>query len=116
MRVCVGEGRSFVEEIVHLVIYPRVWKQMNGMYIRRLKTNECRSPLSHSVAAPAIIIAGINAWKLWNEHWSHYTTTPPNEVKIEYPYQNIRVKSFPWGDGDKVRFPTCVLCRFEIDG
>ena len=27
---------------------------------------------------------------------------PPLEERPEYPYQNIRVKNFPWGDGDKV--------------
>jgi hypothetical protein len=27
---------------------------------------------------------------------------PPLEERTEYPYQNIRVKNFPWGDGDKV--------------
>jgi hypothetical protein len=28
---------------------------------------------------------------------------PPLEERVEYPYQNIRVRNFPWGDGDKVR-------------
>ena len=32
---------------------------------------------------------------------------PPLEERVEYPYQNIRVKSFPWGNGDKV---SCSLC------
>ena len=27
---------------------------------------------------------------------------PPLEERTEYPYQNIRTKNFPWGDGDKV--------------
>jgi len=26
---------------------------------------------------------------------------PPPEERVEYPYQNIRTKNFPWGDGDK---------------
>lgn len=29
---------------------------------------------------------------------------PPLEERTEYPYQNIRSKNFPWGDGDKVSF------------
>lgn len=49
---------------------------------------------------------------------------PPLEERTEYPYQNIRVKNFPWGDGDKVsqsytlptellktQFLTVPLCR-----
>ena len=27
---------------------------------------------------------------------------PPLEERVEYPYQNIRSKNYPWGDGDKV--------------
>lgn len=27
---------------------------------------------------------------------------PPLEERTEYPYQNIRVKNYPWADGDKV--------------
>lgn len=27
---------------------------------------------------------------------------PPLEERVEYPYQNIRTRNFPWGDGDKV--------------
>ena len=30
---------------------------------------------------------------------------PPLEERTEYPYQNIRVKNYPWGDGDKVSLP-----------
>lgn len=26
---------------------------------------------------------------------------PPLEERVEYPYQNIRTKNFPWGNGDK---------------
>ncbi len=26
---------------------------------------------------------------------------PPLEERVEYPYQNVRVKNYPWGDGDK---------------
>ena len=51
---------------------------------------------------PAIIIAGVNAWRLWEEHWEHWSHGPPLEEKVEYSYQNIRTKNFPWGDGDKV--------------
>lgn len=30
---------------------------------------------------------------------------PPLEERTEYPYQNIRSRNFPWGDGDKVCSP-----------
>lgn len=39
---------------------------------------------------------------------------PPLEERTEYPYQNIRVKNFPWGDGDKVRTRTCILLSMLI--
>ncbi|MCJ1235957.1 Cytochrome c oxidase subunit 6A, mitochondrial [Varicellaria rhodocarpa] len=56
---------------------------------------------SASVTIPCLIIAGVNAWALWNEHWEHEAHMPPLEERPEYPYMNIRTKKFPWGDGDK---------------
>jgi Cytochrome c oxidase subunit VIa len=50
---------------------------------------------------PCIILASINAWNLWDEHWEHWKHMPPLEERIEYPYQNVRTKNYPWGDGDK---------------
>jgi cytochrome c oxidase subunit 6a len=35
---------------------------------------------------------------------------PPLEERTEYPYQNIRVKNFPWGDGDKVCESNYAMC------
>ena len=29
---------------------------------------------------------------------------PPLEERPEYPYQNIRTRNYPWGNGDKVCF------------
>ncbi len=57
--------------------------------------------LHDSVAVPALIASGINAYVLWNAHWDHWNHMPPLEERTEYPYQNIRTKNFPWGDGDK---------------
>lgn len=48
-----------------------------------------------------MILAGVNAYNLWSEHWEHWSHLPPLEERTEYPYQNIRSKNFPWGDGDK---------------
>lgn len=56
----------------------------------------------YSAVIPALVLASINAYNLWNEHWEHWNHLPPLEERVEYPYQNIRTKNFPWGDGDKV--------------
>ena len=56
-----------------------------------------------SVVIPAILLAGLNAKNLWDEHWEHWDHMPPLEERVQYPYMNIRNKAFPWGDGDKVR-------------
>ncbi|RKF78850.1 hypothetical protein GcC1_052034 [Golovinomyces cichoracearum] len=47
------------------------------------------------------IIASVNAWVLWKEHWEHFSHLPPLEERTQYAYQNIRTKNFFWGDGDK---------------
>ncbi|KAI0008621.1 COX6A-domain-containing protein [Xylariaceae sp. FL0662B] len=60
--------------------------------------------ICYFVAIPAMILAGVNAYNLWNEHWEHWEHMPPLEERVEYPYQNIRTKPFPWGDGDKTLF------------
>ena len=53
---------------------------------------------------PSIILASVNAYRLWTEHWEHVAHGPALEDKPEYPFQNIRTKNYFWGDGDKVRF------------
>ncbi|KAL2269418.1 hypothetical protein VTJ83DRAFT_1602 [Remersonia thermophila] len=53
---------------------------------------------------PALLLAGANAYILWNEHWEHWSHLPPLEERVEYPFQNIRTRNFPWGDGDKTLF------------
>ena len=68
--------------------------------------NENADELRNSFFAPALVVAAWNARRLWNEHWEHWDHMPPLEERVEYPYQNIRVKNYPWGNGDKVRlFP-----------
>lgn len=51
---------------------------------------------------PSIILASVNAYRLWTEHWEHVAHGPALEDKPEYPFQNIRTKNYFWGDGDKV--------------
>ncbi|ROT41698.1 mitochondrial cytochrome c oxidase subunit VIa [Sodiomyces alkalinus F11] len=58
----------------------------------------------NSGCIPALAIASWNAYRLWNEHWEHWSHLPPLEERTEYPYQNIRTKNFAWGDGDKTVF------------
>lgn len=57
----------------------------------------------NSGVPPALILAGLNAYNLWSDHWEHWSHMPPLEERTEYPFQNIRTRNFPWGDGDKVR-------------
>jgi cytochrome c oxidase subunit 6a len=64
----------------------------------------------NSAVIPCLVIAGVNAYNLWNEHWEHWEHMPPLEERIEYPYQNIRTKNFPWSNGDKTLL--CVSLSF----
>ncbi|GAB7345951.1 hypothetical protein MBLNU457_4177t1 [Dothideomycetes sp. NU457] len=56
------------------------------------------------IVIPSILIAGVNAYRLWVEHWEHKAHEPPLEERVEMPYMNIRTKNFFWGDGDKTLF------------
>ncbi|KAI9799442.1 MAG: hypothetical protein M1825_004542 [Sarcosagium campestre] len=60
--------------------------------------------MTGSVAVPCLIVASINAYNLWVEHWNHWDHMPPLEERVQYPYMNIRNKKFPFGDGDKTLF------------
>ncbi|KAI9374657.1 FAD binding domain-containing protein [Aspergillus egyptiacus] len=65
-------------------------------------TSDLWRKLSIFGVIPVLIGGGLNAYNLWNEHWEHWEHMPPLEERTEYPYQNIRSKNFPWGDGDKL--------------
>lgn len=60
-----------------------------------------------SAVVPILALAGLNAYNLWVEHWEHWEHMTPLEERVEYPYQNIRVKNFPWGNGDRVSDLLC---------
>ncbi|KAI9035432.1 cytochrome c oxidase subunit VIa [Aspergillus affinis] len=59
---------------------------------------------SSDAVIPALVLGSLTAYNLWEEHWDHWDHMPPLEERTEYPYQNIRVKNYPWGDGDKTIF------------
>lgn len=67
-------------------------------------TSDLWRKLSIYATIPAIVIASVNAWVLWKEHWEHFSHLPPLEERTQYAYQNIRTKNFFWGDGDKTLF------------
>ncbi|KAK4154865.1 cytochrome c oxidase, subunit VIa [Chaetomidium leptoderma] len=67
-------------------------------------TTELWRKISLYSLPPALILAAVNAYMLWNEHWEHWSHMPPLEERVEYPFQNIRTRNFPWGDGDKTCF------------
>ncbi|CAG7947734.1 unnamed protein product [Penicillium salamii] len=67
-------------------------------------TSDLWRKLSIYAIVPCLIGGGLNAYNLWSEHWEHWSHMPPLEERTEYPYQNIRSKNFPWGDGDKTIF------------
>ncbi|KAK4133410.1 mitochondrial cytochrome c oxidase subunit VIa [Trichocladium antarcticum] len=104
---------------------PRVNAQLRAQAQRRLASNETENAfvrerrhvkehagpttelwrkISIYTIPPALVLAAVNAYNLWNEHWEHWSHMPPLEERTEYPYQNIRSRNFPWGDGDKTLF------------
>ncbi|KAI5803576.1 cytochrome c oxidase subunit VIa-domain-containing protein [Peziza echinospora] len=66
------------------------------------ETAELWRKISIYVAAPTILVAALNAYKIYTEHAAHEAT--PLEERKEYAYMNIRAKKFPWKDGDKTLF------------
>jgi cytochrome c oxidase subunit 6a len=77
--------------------------------LKRRIMGECLQ--SVSAVVPCLIAGSVNAYNLWTEHWEHWSHMPPLEERTEYPYQNIRSKNYPWGDGDKV----CSFARWFTD-
>jgi len=79
-------------------------RQRAAVKAHAASTSDLWRKLSIYVVIPALILGSINAWNLWTEHWEHWEHMPPLEERVEYPYQNIRSKNYPWGDGDKTLF------------
>ena len=55
----------------------------------------------NSGVPPALILAAVNAYILYNDHHEHLKHSPPLEERTEYPYQNIRTRNFSFGNGDE---------------
>lgn len=79
-------------------------KEREAVKKHAAESSELWRKLSIYVTIPCLILASINAKNLWDEHWEHWEHMPPLEERPEYPYQNIRVKNYFWGDGDKTIF------------
>jgi hypothetical protein len=94
-----------LEKAVHLV-------RLRPVQLEPRRNRRCLT--IHSAVVPCLILGGINAYNLWTEHWEHWNHLPPLEERVEYPYQNVRVKNFPWGDGDKVSSASRYLRYFKF--
>lgn len=80
----------------------RRWVHRRRRYSRPSRhEHEILTASNYSACIPGLALAGANAYWLWTAHWEHWSHMPPLEERTEYPYQNIRTKNFPWGDGDK---------------
>jgi cytochrome c oxidase subunit 6a len=75
-----------LEKAVHLV-------RLRPVQLELRRNTRCLT--IHSAVIPCLILGGINAYNLWTEHWEHWNHLPPLEERVEYPYQNVRVKNFP---------------------
>lgn len=73
----------------------------DGIPAAAVMKHEVLTNSNYSACIPGLALAGANAYWLWTEHWEHWSHMPPLEERTEYPYQNIRTKNFPWGNGDK---------------
>ncbi|KAJ2903360.1 Cytochrome c oxidase subunit 6A mitochondrial [Zalerion maritima] len=79
-------------------------KERQHIKAHAVATTDLWKKISVYLAIPLLILSGANAYRLWKEHWDHWDHMPPLEERVEYPYQNIRSKNYPWGDGDKTLF------------
>ncbi|KAJ1335727.1 Cytochrome c oxidase subunit VIa [Microdochium nivale] len=111
-RTLLRAGSRFSSPALRQTVQRRLASSSDNAFVRE------REAVRHHAAAttgmwlkisvfgipPFLAIASYNAWSLWNEHWEHWSHMPPLEERVEYPYQNIRSKNYPWGDGGKTLF------------
>lgn len=70
-------------------------------------TGQLWKKISIFVFVPALILTGINTYyieKEHAEHRAHKLAVPEDERPKDMEFQNIRVKDYFWGDGDKTLF------------
>ncbi|AET40592.1 cytochrome c oxidase subunit VIa Ecym_6210 [Eremothecium cymbalariae DBVPG len=77
-------------------------------------TSKLWMKISMFIAAPAILLTGINTYFVEAKHArhrEHLKHVPDEEWPRDYEYQNLRHKPFFWGDGDKTLFWNPVVNR-----
>ncbi|CCH42023.1 Cytochrome c oxidase polypeptide 6A,mitochondrial [Wickerhamomyces ciferrii] len=70
--------------------------------------------ISFFIAAPAIVATAINTYYVeaaHAKHREHLAHVSDEDWPKQYDFQNIRSKSFFWGDGDKTLFWNPVINR-----
>lgn len=70
--------------------------------------------ITYFVAFPAIGLAALNTYFVEKEHYDHrqhLKHVSDEQWPKDHEYQNIRVKPFFWGDGDKTLFWNPVVNR-----
>ncbi|KAI5801691.1 cytochrome c oxidase, subunit VIa [Peziza echinospora] len=80
------------------------YKQHEDIRHHAAGASELWRKLSIYIIPPVLTVSTINAYILWNEHAEHVKHEPALEDKVEYSYQNIRTKNYPWGNGDQTIF------------
>ncbi|KEZ42826.1 hypothetical protein SAPIO_CDS5246 [Scedosporium apiospermum] len=96
--------RSTVQRRFNSTVENEFVKERQHAKDHAVGTTDLWKKISLFACIPALVLASANAYKLWNEHWEHWSHLPPLEERTEYPYQNIRSRNFSWGDGDKTLF------------
>lgn len=89
-----GDARKMFEDYVHTKEHA-------------VGTADLWRKISLYVFVPALLLVGINTYfieKEHAEHREHLLHTPDEELPREMEFQNLRIKDFFWGDGDKTLF------------
>jgi cytochrome c oxidase subunit 6a len=108
-----GHGHSkLVQQDWH--DFPQPNAEKAAAYIKHIQDSRAHAAhtanlwknISIWVCVPVLIAVGINTYYVESEHAEHRAHAPyvSDEDLVEYEFQNIRRKSFFWGDGSKTAF------------